>query len=42
MYSFILNQWVMGKIDEAKVRSYVPKWIKSEQAETILAIAQVG
>lgn len=37
MYQFILNQWILGKIDADKVQSYVPKWITQEQAETILA-----
>lgn len=41
MYSFILNQWIMRKIDEAKVQSYVPKWITAEQATSILATPQV-
>lgn len=41
MYQFILNQWILGKIDADKVRSYVPKWITQEQAETILATPQV-
>lgn len=40
MYSFILNQWVMRKIDAAKVQSYVPKYITQEQANTILATPQ--
>jgi hypothetical protein len=42
MYQFILNQWILGKIDADKVQSYVPKWITQEQAETILATPQVG
>ncbi|MFC5468402.1 hypothetical protein ACFPPD_06695 [Cohnella suwonensis] len=42
MYNFILNQWVMRKIDEAKVQSYVPRWITSEQAATIIATPQVA
>jgi len=41
MYQFILNQWILGKIDADKVQSYVPKWITQEQAETILATPQV-
>lgn len=36
MYQFILNQWLLGKIDEAKVLSYSPKWISVEQAQTII------
>jgi hypothetical protein len=41
MYNFILNQWVLGKIDASKVQSYVPKWIKQEQADAILATSQI-
>ncbi len=40
MYAFILNQWVMKKIDAAKVQTYVPKYITQEQADTILATPQ--
>lgn len=40
MYQFILNQWILGKIDADKVQSYVPKWITQEQANTILAKPQ--
>lgn len=41
MYQFILNQWILGKIDADKVQSYVPKWITQEQADTIIATPQV-
>lgn len=41
MYNFILQQWVMRKIDATKVNSYVPKWITVEQADTIVATPQV-
>jgi hypothetical protein len=41
MYNFILNQWIMRKVDEAKVRSYVPKCIKEEQADIIIATPQI-
>ena len=41
MYQFILNQWILGKIDAEKVQSYVPKWITAEQAETILSTPQL-
>lgn len=41
MYNFIKNQWIMRKIDEAKVRSYVPKYITEEQANEIIATPQV-
>jgi len=40
MYKFILNQWILGKIDAAKVQSYVPTWITQEQADAILAMEQ--
>lgn len=36
LYKFILNMWVMRKIDEEKVRSCVPRWITSEEAEIII------
>lgn len=42
MYQFILNQWILSKIDADKVRSYAPKWITAEQAETILATPQIA
>ena len=41
MYNFILSMWVAGTINEAKVMSYVPKFITAEQAEIILATPQV-
>lgn len=41
MYSFILNQWILRKIDAEKVQSYVPKWINQEQADTIIAAPQI-
>ena len=41
MYQFILNQWILGKIDAEKVQSFVPKWITQEQADTIIATPQV-
>lgn len=37
MYGFILNMWVMKKIDEAKVRSYVPFYITEQEANAIIA-----
>lgn len=42
MYGFIQNMWVLGKIDAAKVQSYVPKYITQEEADTILATPQTG
>lgn len=41
MYAFILNMWVMGRIDAAKVQSYVPKYITQQEADAILATPQV-
>lgn len=42
MYNFILNMWVMRKIDEAKVQSYVVKgYITQEEANIILATPQI-
>lgn len=32
----------MGKIDEAKVQSYVPTYITQEQANEIIATPQTG
>lgn len=42
MYNFILNMWVMKKIDVAKVQSYVPKYITQNEADSILATPQIG
>jgi hypothetical protein len=42
MYNFILNMWIMRKIDEAKVQIYVVKgYITQEEANIILATPQV-
>ena len=42
MYNFILNMWVMNKIDAAKVASYVTKqYITQSEADIILATPQV-
>ena len=42
MYNFILNMWIMRKIDEPKVQSYVVKaYITQEEANIILATPQV-
>ena len=40
MYAFVLNMWVMRKIDAAKVQSYVPRYITQEEADMILATPQ--
>jgi len=42
MYNFILNMWVMNKIDAAKVAFYVTKqYITQAEADIILATPQV-
>ena len=41
MYQFILNMWIMGKVDEAKVQSYVPRFITQQEADMILATPQI-
>jgi hypothetical protein len=41
MYNFILQQWIMIKIGEVNVRSYVPKWINEAQANIIIGTPQV-
>ena len=41
MYGFILNMWVMRRIDQQKVLSYVPTFITQEEADMILATPQV-
>lgn len=40
MYAFILNMWIMRRIDEAKVQSYVPRFITQDEADMILATPQ--
>lgn len=40
MYQFILNMWIMKRIDSAKVQSYVPKYIKQDECDMILATPQ--
>lgn len=41
MYQFILNMWIMKRIDENKVRSYVPLFISEEEANMILATPKI-
>jgi hypothetical protein len=42
MYAFILNMWVMHKIDAVKVQSYVIKgYITQQEADIILATPQI-
>jgi len=40
MYGFILNMWIMAKIDAAKVQSYCPKYINQTEVNMILATPQ--
>lgn len=40
MYGFILNMWIMAKIDAVKVQSYVPKFITQDECNMILATPQ--
>jgi len=42
MYQFILNMWVMKKIDATKVQSYVGKYITQAEADMIIATPQVA
>lgn len=39
-YPFILNMWIMKKINTEQVRVYAPKFITAEEAEMILATPQ--
>lgn len=42
MYDFILNMWIMQRIDAAKVQSYVTKgYITQAEADMILATPQM-
>jgi uncharacterized membrane protein YwzB len=42
MYNFILNMWVMGRIDAIKVQSYVTKgYITQAEADMIIATPQI-
>jgi hypothetical protein len=43
MYNFILNMWIMRKINEAKVAEYVDKgYITQVEADIILATPQMA
>jgi len=41
MYGFILNMWIMRRVDQAKVQSYVPKYITQPECDMILATPQM-
>lgn len=42
MYRFIRGQWILGKIQEEKLLSFVPRWITQEEAEEIMKCQQNG
>lgn len=42
MYQFILNLWIMRKVDATYVQSKVPTRITQEEADMILATPQGG
>lgn len=39
-YPFILNLWMMGKVDADQVNAYVPLFITAQEAKMILATPQ--
>ena len=41
-YQFVLNMWVMEKVDEAWVQSCVNKYITQEECDMILLTPQGG
>lgn len=41
MYGFILNVWIMGRLTEQKVKSYVPLYITQKECDMILATPQL-
>lgn len=41
MYGFILNMWIMKRIDEDTVRGYVPRFITEQECNIILATPQI-
>lgn len=40
MYGFLLNMWVMKKVDAAYINRCVPKFLTQEEADMILATPQ--
>ncbi|WP_256703481.1 MULTISPECIES: hypothetical protein [Paenibacillus] len=40
MYAFLLNMWVMGKVDEERLNRYTPKYIQEAERDEILATTQ--
>jgi hypothetical protein len=41
MHAFLLNLYIMKRIDVLKVQSYVPKYISQQEADMILATPQM-
>lgn len=41
MYAFILNMWITRRVDENRVRNYVPLFISDEECNMILATPQL-
>jgi len=41
MYAFLLNMWIMRKVDAAYIQSKVPTRITQEEADMILATPQI-
>lgn len=39
-YGFLLNMWMMKKINVEKVQSYVPKFITADESKMIIATPQ--
>lgn len=37
LYEFILNMWILNRINESKVRSYVPFYITENESNMILS-----
>ena len=43
MYQYLLNMWVMRRVTEAQVSTFVARgYISQEEADTLLAAAQVA
>ncbi|MGZ0042047.1 hypothetical protein [Paenibacillus ottowii] len=40
MYTFLVNMWTMGKVDEERLGRYTPKFITEDERKAILAIPQ--
>lgn len=41
MYQFLLNMWIMKRVDEAYLQSKVPLRISQEEYEMIIATPQM-